>query len=156
VHLIKDKLIYKPAGAYGYPLHQDYIAWSNFPTSFTTAVVALDASTKENGWIEVFPRAHAQGNLSEPDGNFHVLDEEQLSGIAPVALDLAPGDAAIYGGYMPHRSAPNRSTSQRRHLLFSYNATSDGGDQRARHYQSFQHYLRSVYGAMGMGDLFFA
>lgn len=155
VHLIKDKLIYKPSGTYGYPLHQDYIAWTGFPTSFTTAVIALDASTAENGWIEVFPGAHAQGNLSDPDGNFHVLEEEQLAGIGPVPLDLAPGDVALYGGYMPHRSAPNRSASQRRHLLISYNAASDGGEQRAGHYQAFHHYLRSVYGAMGMGDLFF-
>src|SRR5262245_46615006 len=26
-HLFKDKLIFKPAGAQGYALHQDYISW---------------------------------------------------------------------------------------------------------------------------------
>mgnify|MGYP003332445714 CR=1 FL=1 len=40
VCLFKDKLIYKPAGATGYPLHQDYIAWPDFPKTFTTAVVS--------------------------------------------------------------------------------------------------------------------
>jgi ectoine hydroxylase-related dioxygenase (phytanoyl-CoA dioxygenase family) len=73
----------------------------------------------------------------------------------PVQPVLEPGDALIFGGYMPHRSGVNRSASQRRHLLFSYNARSEGGDQRAEHYQAFHHYLRSVYGTMGLGDLYF-
>src|SRR5262245_11018221 len=37
-HLFKDKLIFKPAGAQGYALHQDYIAWKSFPKSFATAI----------------------------------------------------------------------------------------------------------------------
>src|SRR5262249_38351899 len=32
--LFKDKLIFKPPGAKGYDLHQDFIAWANFPRSF--------------------------------------------------------------------------------------------------------------------------
>src|SRR5262249_11019003 len=40
--LFKDKLIFKPPGAKGYDLHQDFIAWPNFPRSFLTAVIALD------------------------------------------------------------------------------------------------------------------
>ncbi|HTI68629.1 MAG TPA: phytanoyl-CoA dioxygenase family protein, partial [Candidatus Limnocylindria bacterium] len=35
-HLFKDKLIFKPAGAKGYGLHQDYISWKSFPRSFVT------------------------------------------------------------------------------------------------------------------------
>src|SRR5262245_31810385 len=31
--LFKDKLIFKPPGALGYQLHQDYISWESFPTS---------------------------------------------------------------------------------------------------------------------------
>src|SRR5262245_66386633 len=34
--LFKDKLIFKPPGAQGYALHQDYISWDSFPTSFIT------------------------------------------------------------------------------------------------------------------------
>src|SRR5262245_24179996 len=36
-HLFKDKLIFKPSGAEGYAMHQDYIAWPSFPRSFVTA-----------------------------------------------------------------------------------------------------------------------
>lgn len=48
-HLFKDKLIFKPPGAKGYDLHQDYIGWSNFPKTFVTAAVAIDPSGRDNG-----------------------------------------------------------------------------------------------------------
>jgi hypothetical protein len=155
VHLFKDKLIYKPAGAGGYPLHQDFIAWPGFPETFTTVVIAIDGASVENGCIEVFPGQHKRGCLSDRDGNFHILSEEQMADAAPLGLDLNPGDIAIYGCFMPHRSTFNRTNSSRRHLLLSYNADSDGGPQRDAHYQAFHHYLRGIYSMMGMGDLFF-
>jgi hypothetical protein len=155
VYPIKDKLIYKPAGAGGYPLHQDYIAWPSFPESFTTVVIAIDRADQQNGCIEVFPGAHAAGCRSDRDGNFHILPDAEVAGFQPAPLDLCPGDLAIFGGFMPHRSAGNLSAAPRRHLLFSYNAARDGGDQRREHYQAFHHWLRTMYGAMGLSDLHF-
>lgn len=154
-HLFKDKLIYKPAGAGGYFLHQDFIAWPGFPESFTTVVIAIDGASADNGCIEVFPGQHAAGCLSDRDGNFHILNDDQVAAGPPLALELNPGDVALYGCFMPHRSSVNRTGSSRRHLLFSYNAASEGGDARTAHYQAFHHYLRSIYGMMGMGDLYF-
>jgi len=155
VHPIKDKLIYKAPGSGGYPLHQDYIAWPTFPRSFTTAVVALDGADGENGCIYVYRGAHARGLLSEADGNFHILPDSTVAGFERVALELQPGDAAIFGAFMPHRSEVNTSSRSRRHLLFSYNKDSDGGDTRRVHYHDFHHYLRSIYSAMGLGDMYF-
>lgn len=155
VHPIKDKLIYKAPGSGGYPLHQDYIAWPGFPESFTTVVIAVDAADDENGSIRLYPGAHARGLLSERDGNFHMLSDDTVAGFAPVSLDLAPGDIAIFGAFMPHRSDVNRSSRGRRHLLFSYNRDSDGGDCRRAHYEDFHHWLREMYGAMGLGDMYF-
>lgn len=151
----KDKLIYKPAGAGGYPLHQDFIAWPDFPESFTTVVMAIDGATADNGCIEVFPGAHARGCLAERDGNFHMLSDKVVDGFSPVPLDLGPGDIAIFGCFMPHRSTINRTQASRRHLLFSYNAKRDGQALRTEHYQAFHHYLRTIYGMMGMADLHF-
>jgi ectoine hydroxylase-related dioxygenase (phytanoyl-CoA dioxygenase family) len=155
VHPIKDKLIYKSPGSGGYPLHQDYIAWPSFPESFTTVVVAIDGAGAGNGCIQLYPGAHTRGCLSERDGNFHILPDSTVAGVEPRALALEPGDVAIFGAFMPHRSDTNRSNVSRRHLLFSYNRASDGGDCRREHYQDFHHYLRSIYGAMGLGDMHF-
>jgi ectoine hydroxylase-related dioxygenase (phytanoyl-CoA dioxygenase family) len=155
VHPIKDKLIYKSPGSGGYPLHQDYISWSSFPESFTTVVVAIDAADDDNGCIRLYPGAHARGCLSARDGNFHILPESTIDGFAPISLQLQPGDAVIFGAFMPHRSDTNRSNKGRRHLLFSYNRDSDGGDCRRRHYEDFHHWLRDIYGSMGLGDMYF-
>jgi ectoine hydroxylase-related dioxygenase (phytanoyl-CoA dioxygenase family) len=155
VHPIKDKIIYKPSGAGGYPLHQDYIAWPTFPKSFTTIVVAIDDADEHNGCIELYPGAHAKGCLAELDGNFHMLPDECVSGFERRAVPLRAGDVLMFGAFMPHRSGGNRSPRRRRHLLFSYNADRDGGDLRRDHYQGFHHWLRSMYGMMGLGDLYF-
>ena len=54
-----------------------------------------------------------------------------------VFLELEPGDAAIFGCFVPHRSAPNRSGIWRRLLYLNYNADFDGGDQSDGHYAEF-------------------
>ncbi len=155
VHPIKDKLIYKAPGSGGYPLHQDYIAWPGFPESFTTVVAAIDRGDEENGCVHLYPGAHARGCLSARDGDFHILPDATVADFRATPLVLDPGDVAIFGAFMPHRSDTNRSSLPRRHLLFSYNRDSDGGDCRRTHYQDFHHYLRTIYGAMGLGDLYF-
>src|SRR5579872_4532284 len=44
--LFKEKLIFKPAGALGYNLHQDIPRyWAGFPRSFLTVLIPIDSST---------------------------------------------------------------------------------------------------------------
>jgi ectoine hydroxylase-related dioxygenase (phytanoyl-CoA dioxygenase family) len=153
--LFKDKLIYKPPGARGYGLHQDFIAWPGFPRSFVTVVIAFDPSGPDNGCTEVFPEYHRQGCLSPEDGNYHELPAEAVDEAKAVPLELRPGDVAVFGCFTPHRSAPNRSGHWRRQLYLSYNAAADGGDLRARHYQDFHRWLRQRYAEHGKHDVFF-
>src|SRR5262245_43841140 len=115
-HLFKDKLIFKPPGAQGYGLHQDYISWKSFPKSFVTAIVAIDSSDATNGATEVFPGSHTRGCLTPEDGLYHELPLDRIDLSKGVILQLAPGDVAIFSGYTPHRSAPNRSMDFRRLL----------------------------------------
>ena len=140
--LFKDKLIFKPPGARGYGLHQDYIAWPGFPKTFVTVVVAIDPFDAASGGTEVFPGRYKGGYLGPPDGSYHEIPADRFSPGEAVILDLNPGDMAVFGCLTPHRSAPNRSGSMRRGLFLSYNACSDGGDQRAAHYAAFHDYLR--------------
>jgi hypothetical protein len=154
-HLFKDKLIYKPPGAKGHDLHQDYIAWPSFPKSFVTAAVAIDPCGPENGCTEVYPGVHQRGLLSPADGDYHPLTEDQMNGVAAVPLELEPGDVAIFGGLTPHRSGPNRSAGWRRILYLSYNADSDGGDQRDAHYAEFHVWLEKKYAEYGKTGVWF-
>ena len=126
--LFKDKLIFKPPGARGYGIHQDWISWPGFPRSFLTVLIALDEASPGNGCTQVFAGIHRRGCLVEEDGEFHEFSPEDMGAAPRVDLALKPGDIAIFGGFTPHRSDPNRSDRDRRQLFLSYNALSDGGD----------------------------
>jgi ectoine hydroxylase-related dioxygenase (phytanoyl-CoA dioxygenase family) len=153
--LFKDKLIYKPPGLTGYALHQDWIGWPGFPRSFLTVLVPFDAADRDNGATEVFPGYHHNGPLSPVDGDYHALPVDLVDPARGVLMNLQPGDVGIFGGFTPHRSAPNRSSRWRRQLYLSYNKLSDGGAQRERHYAEFQEWLRKKYAQYGKTDVYF-
>lgn len=154
-HLFKDKLIFKPPGVKGYRLHQDYIGWAEFPESFVTVIVAIDATDAENGGTEVFPGYHRQGYMSPKDGDYHELPLESIDESTGVVLELQPGDIAFFSGFTPHRSAPNNSTGWRRQLYLSYSAARDGGDQREAHYRQFHEWLVKKYAEYGKTGVWF-
>ncbi len=153
--LFKDKLIYKPPGVKGYDLHQDYISWPDFPRSFLTVLVPFDRADLDNGCTEVFPGYHTQGLLTPADGQFHLLPIDRVDESDGVPLVLAPGDIAMFDGFTPHRSAPNRSDRWRRQLYLSYNKVSEGGHQRGRHYEEFHRWLRVKYAEYGKTDVYY-
>jgi len=153
--LFKDKLIFKPPGATGYALHQDYISWKTFPASFATVIVAIDPAGSRNGATEVFPGYHQRGCLMPKDGMYHELPMTAMDAAKGVTLELQPGDIAIFTGFTPHRSEPNLSDQWRRLLYLSYNKASDGGEQRARHYAEFHRWLKDRYAEYGKTNTFF-
>jgi len=154
-NLLKDKLIFKRPGAKGYGLHQDFIGWERFPESFLTVVIPIDETNGANGATEVFPRVHCNGYLSPRDGDYHELPLDKVDESTGVLLELMPGDVAIFSGFTPHRSAPNTSQTLRRQLYLSYNATSDGGDQRDAHYAKFHPWLIGKYAEYGKTGVYF-
>jgi ectoine hydroxylase-related dioxygenase (phytanoyl-CoA dioxygenase family) len=153
--LFKDKLIYKPPGVKGYDLHQDIISWPGFPRSFLTVLIPFDRVDRDNGCTEVFPGYHKSGLLTPEDGEFHLLPTETVDEARAVPLLLDPGDVAIFTGFTPHRSAPNRSGRWRRQFFTSYNKLSDGGHQRPQHYEEFQRWLRRKYADYGKTEVYF-
>jgi 2-aminoethylphosphonate dioxygenase len=152
--VFKDKLIYKPAGATGETLHQDWISWPGFPESFLTVLVPIDPFTAESGPTEVFPRCHLRGYLAPKDGQHHYVGLRDLP-TEPVSLLLDPGDIALFSCFTPHRSGANTSAVSRRGYFISYNARSDGGDQYAKHYHEFHAWLHARYPADKASQLYF-
>jgi 2-aminoethylphosphonate dioxygenase len=155
-HLFKDKLIFKPAGAHGYPLHQDYIAWESFPKSFLTVLIPIDAATEKNGCTVVYDGYHKSGLFTPADGKFYPTPRECVSENRRVALEMQPGDIAIFHGFTPHESNPNKSSLARRQLYLSYNADRDGGEQREAHYREFHSWLKTKYPPQSGKDWYFA
>ncbi len=154
-HLFKDKLIFKPPGVKGYQLHQDWIAWDGFPRSFLTVLVPFEPAGRDNGCTIAYPGYHKNGSLTEADGRYHELPAGTVDERTAVPLLLEPGDVAVFGGFTPHRSDPNTSDRWRRQLYLSYNADSDGGDQRDKHYGEFHAWLRQKYAEHGKTDTYY-
>lgn len=152
--LFKDKLIFKPSGAKGYDMHQDFISFEGFPESFLTVIVAIDPSDAASGATEVFPGYHQEGCLSPRDGMYHQLDERKVDRSKGVVLELQPGDVAFFSGFTPHCSAPNQSARSRRLLYLSFNAARDSGDLRAAHYEFFHHWLQERYAEHGKTETY--
>ena len=154
-HLFKDKLIFKPPGVKGYKLHQDWIAWPGFPRSFLTVLVPFETADRDNGCTIAYPGYHKSGSLTEEDGQYHELPDGTVDEGTAVPLLLEPGDVAIFGGFTPHRSDPNTSDRWRRQLYLSYNAESEGGDQREKHYREFHAWLKVKYAEYGKTEIYF-
>lgn len=135
--LFKEKLIFKPAGALGYKLHQDIpLYWKGFPRSFVTILIPIDQTTQQNGCTEVFSGYH--GDFLSDSPEVYMLPDDSVDPARRTWLELDPGDVAIFHGLTPHRSEPNKSSTMRRSFYVSYNKASEGGDQRAGHYAQFQ------------------
>jgi len=140
--LFKEKLIFKMPGAKGYSLHQDIPqSWPGWPRSFLTVLLAIDECNRSNGCTEVYRGYHDRFLSSDPEE--YMLADDCVCESRRVFLELEPGDVAIFHGLTPHGSAANRSSGTRRAFYISYNARSDGGDQRESHYATFQEMLKN-------------
>lgn len=153
--LFKDKFIYKPPGATGATLHQDWISWPGFPESFITVLIAIDPFTAKSGATEFYLGEHKRGYLSPRDAQHHILEASQFDS-QPTMLEMEPGDIAIFSCFVPHASAPNLSSRHRRGYFVSYNALSDGGDQYQSHYSEFHQWIRERYPESRRCELYFA
>jgi 2-aminoethylphosphonate dioxygenase len=130
--LFKEKINFKMPGGAGFKAHQDQQAgWSTYAPLFITALVGIDASTLENGCLEVAPGWHKRGLLGE---EWKPLDDKRIAEVGLKPVPTNPGDVLLFDSYVPHASAENMTTAARRILYLTYNRLSDG-DQRERYYR---------------------
>jgi ectoine hydroxylase-related dioxygenase (phytanoyl-CoA dioxygenase family) len=128
VVLFKDKINFKMPGGAGFKAHQDQQAgWSAYAPLFITAMVTLDASTLENGCLEIAAGRHREGLIGE---QWVPLEEQRLE-LQPVPTE--PGDVIFFDSFVPHASKPNLTNAPRRILYLTYNLASEG-DHRARYF----------------------
>jgi ectoine hydroxylase-related dioxygenase (phytanoyl-CoA dioxygenase family) len=132
---IVNQMSWKPAGvANGHAYHQDCrfrrprAAYRELASSYVQTMIAIDRHTPQNGCVVVFPGSHRLGELAlDPRGA--VLggrdDVAELAAVgidaqSAVALELQPGDVAVWSPYLVHGSGSNESRGERRAYLNSY------------------------------------
>jgi hypothetical protein len=129
--LFKDKINFKLPGGDGFKEHQDVQAgWDDYAGLHITAMVAIDATTEQNGSLEVIAGMHRQGVLGSM---WAPLTDDDTDNVAYVPVHCLPGDAVFFDSFAPHRSNPNHTSQARRVLYITYNKVSEG-DSREQYY----------------------
>lgn len=134
--VMKDALV---GGAWAW--HQDYGYWYQNGVLFphlTSAFIAVDRATCENGCLQVVRGSHHLGRID------HVLTgdqagadlarvEEALKRLEVVHVEMEPGDVVFFHANMLHRSDRNRSVHPRWSMICCYNAASNDPYKESHH-----------------------
>src|ERR1700753_3539099 len=130
--LFKDKINYKSPNGNGFQAHLDAPAYDHIgKIEHVTANFAIDAATKENGYLEVVPGSHKMEVELVEGGR---ISDRWADSQAWVPVPLEPGDVLFLGSHLAHRSGPNNSDKRRASLYATFHGKSDGVDLREKYY----------------------
>jgi hypothetical protein len=142
VYHYHSKMIMKDAKVGGaWAWHQDYGYWYQNGVLFpwlTSASIAVDRATKENGCLQVIKGSHLLGRID------HVLSGEQ-AGADPARvrevlkrldleyIEMEPGDVLFFHPNLLHRSDQNHSDHPRWSMICCYNAARNDPYKESHH-----------------------
>ena len=142
VYHYHSKMIMKDAKVGGaWAWHQDYGYWYQNGVLFpllTSASIAVDPATKENGCLQVLKGSHHAGRVT------HVLTGDQAGAdlervheaqkrLELVYVEMDPGDVLFFHANLLHRSDQNKSDNPRWSMICCYNAARNDPYKEAHH-----------------------
>jgi hypothetical protein len=142
VYHYHSKMIMKDAKVGGaWTWHQDYGYWYQNGVLFpllTSAYIAVDRATKENGCMQVIPHSHQLGRIE------HVLSGDQagadmervrevLKRLPLVHVEMDPGDILFFDCNLLHRSDQNLSDTTRWSMICCYNSAQNNPYKDSHH-----------------------
>ena len=137
-----SKMIMKDAKVGGaWAWHQDYGYWYQNGVLFphlTSAYIAVDRATKENGCLQVIRGSHKLGRIEHGlTGDQAGADQERVDEILKrlelVYVEMEPGDALYFHANLLHRSDQNHSDNPRWSMICCYNAKSNDPFKESHH-----------------------
>ena len=142
VYHYHSKMIMKDAKVGGaWAWHQDYGYWYEngvlFP-DLTSAFLAVDPATRENGCMQVLGGSHRMGRLNHTlTGDQAGADLERVrvaeKRLPLVHVEMDPGDVLFFHANLLHRSDQNRSDKPRWAMICCYNAARNDPYKEAHH-----------------------
>ena len=142
VYHYHSKMIMKDARVGGaWTWHQDYGYWYQNGVLFpllTSAFIAVDPATTENGCLQVIRGSHRLGRID------HILSGDQagadpervekaLERLELVHVEMEPGDTLFFDANLLHRSDRNRSENARWSMICCYNAARNDPYKESHH-----------------------
>jgi ectoine hydroxylase len=142
VYHYHSKMIMKePRVGGAWAWHQDYGYWYQNGVLFpllTSAYIAVDRATKENGCLQVLKGSHRAGRVEHVlTGEQAGADLERVNELAKrlelVHVEMEPGDVIFFDANLLHRSDQNRSEQPRWSMICCYNAARNDPYKDAHH-----------------------
>jgi ectoine hydroxylase len=137
-----SKMIMKDARVGGaWTWHQDYGYWYQngvLAPNLTSAYIAVDTATRENGCLQVIRGSHALGRIEhqltgDQAGADPARVEQILERYTLVYVEMAPGDVLFFHANLLHRSDQNHSEKPRWSMICCYNARSNDPYMESHH-----------------------
>ena len=142
VYHYHSKMIMKDARVGGaWAWHQDYGYWYQNGVLFpllTSAFIAIDRATRENGCMQVIRKSHEMGRIDHvTTGDQAGADMERvneaLKRLDLVYVEMEPGDTLFFHANLLHRSDQNRSDNPRWSMICCYNAARNNPYKESHH-----------------------
>jgi len=142
VYHYHSKMIMKDAKVGGaWAWHQDYGYWYQNGVLFpllTSAFIAIDRATRENGCMQVIRKSHEMGRIDhvttgEQAGADMERVNEALKRLDLVYVEMEPGDTLFFHANLLHRSDQNRSDNPRWSMICCYNAARNDPYKESHH-----------------------
>jgi phytanoyl-CoA hydroxylase len=115
---------FKPPGARGQALHQDNFYLRVEPGTCVAAWVACDVIDRDNGGLEVVPGTHRMELFCPEEADAELSFAREYvpppPGLAPVPVDMSPGDVLFFNGSLVHGSQPNRTADRFRRSFIGH------------------------------------
>jgi ectoine hydroxylase len=142
VYHYHSKMIMKDAKVGGaWAWHQDYGYWYQNGVLFpwlTSASIAVDRATRENGCLQVIKGSHHLGRIEHVlTGEQAGADQERVSEVLKrlelVYVEMEPGDALYFHANLLHRSDQNHSDQPRWSMICCYNSARNDPYKESHH-----------------------
>jgi ectoine hydroxylase len=142
VYHYHSKMIMKDARTGGaWAWHQDYGYWYQNAVLFpdlTSAFIAVDPATRENGCMQVVRGSHQLGRIEhqltgEQAGADPKRVDQILKVLPLVYVEMSPGDVLFFHANLLHRSDQNRSENPRWSMICCYNAKHNDPYEESHH-----------------------
>jgi ectoine hydroxylase-related dioxygenase (phytanoyl-CoA dioxygenase family) len=142
VYHYHSKMIMKDAKVGGaWAWHQDYGYWYQNGVLFpllTSAFIAVDPATRENGCLQVIRGSHQAGRIEHlHTGDQAGADMERVEKLLErqelVHVEMDPGDAIFFHANLLHRSDRNNSEHPRWSMIVCYNAARNNPYKESHH-----------------------
>ena len=140
-HYHSKMSIKQPRTGGAWSWHQDYGYWYQNSVLFpllSSAMIAVDPATHENGCMQVLKQSHLMGRVDhnlvgEQAGANLERVEEAGKVLEKVYCEMNPGDALFFHCNILHRSDQNNSDHDRWALICCYNAARNNPFRETHH-----------------------